>query len=439
VFVDGQHFVILDAANGVQGGFDHIEKAVDSVFLDFAFANTPTQVAIETDVTPFDSVAATTNQASVARKLFAFGESSDPDARSVYNSILFARTAEEAQAAFDAASGEIYADLPTALANSGIGFGQLLRTHAGLPPTVTPTVEPLAYAPAPLAMQTTAGPFSPIASGATDGLWGQLIGASTSIEGDGTAADLDIRLGGVAAGGEILESESGFSAGLAFGYIHTRASELSSEAEVDSGHVGLYAAMENGPLLLTAATHVGLYNVETSRDAVIGGVGGTATVSYGAQSVGVSAAARYRLKVGDVTVSPFTGVDADYVHSNGATESGAGVLNLTIDPSDYTAGALAAGLALGQEWQIDGHARLGAEVSAAYERGFGGAPDQNLAFVGGPGYILSGLDLNDNRLALEARLDLSFDSGLTFSGGYRGSFGTDSTTQSGQLSIGYKF
>ncbi|MDW6025621.1 autotransporter domain-containing protein [Mesorhizobium sp. BAC0120] len=439
VFVDGQRFVILDAAGGLQGGFDRIEKRFDSIFLDFAFANTPTQVAIETDVTSFDSAAATANQAAVARSLFAFGGSSDPDAQSVYNSILFARTAEEAQADFDAASGEIYADLQTALANSSIGFGRVLRMHAGLPPTVTPAGEPLAYASTPLAVRGTGAPFPPAASGAAHGLWGQMIAGSASIDGDGAAADLDLTLGGVAAGAEILESDSGFSAGLAFGYVHTRASQLSSDAEVDSGHVGVYAAMESGPLLLTAATHFGLHNLETSRDAVIGGVGGTATASYGAQSLGVSAAARYRLEVGNLTVSPFTGVDAAYVHSNGATESGAGVLNLTIDPADYAAGTLAAGLALGQQWQLDGEARLSAEVGAAYERGFGGAPDQSLAFVVGPGYTISGVDLDGNRLALEARLDLSFDRGLTFSGGYRGSFGADSTTQTGEFSIGYKF
>jgi outer membrane autotransporter protein len=445
VFVDGQRFVILDAARGVQGGFGDIEKTFHSMFLDFAFANTPTQVAIETDVTSFDSVAANANQAAVARSLFGFGKSSDPDAWSVYNSILFAQTAEEAQAAFDAASGEIHADLPTALANTSIGFGQLLRTHAGLPPTVTPAVEPLAYAPAPLAMQTalalqTAGTTAvPAAPEATRGLWGQLIGGSASIGGEGTAADLNVRLGGIAAGAEILRSDSGLSAGLAFGYIHTRASELASEAEVDSGHVGVYATMESGPLLLTAATHLGQYNVETSRDVALGGVGGTATANYGAQSLGATAEARYRLKVGNVAVSPYAGVDAAYVHSNGATESGAGVLNLSIDPADDAAGTLVAGLALGQEWQLDGGARFGAEVGAAYERGFGGAPERNLAFVGVPGYTLSGVDLDGNRLALEAKFDLSFDGGLTFSGGYRGSFGTNSTTQTGELSIGYKF
>jgi uncharacterized protein with beta-barrel porin domain len=438
-YFDGQRFVIVDAAGGVLGRFDGIERAFDSLFLDFAFADTPTQVAIEADVTAFDSAAATKNQAAVARSLFAFAQSSDPDAQRVYSSILFAPTIEDAQAAFDAASGGIHASLPTAVTNAGIGFGQILRARASLPPAAAPAVEPLAYAPAPLAAQAIDAAVDPAAPVAAHGLWGQLIAGSASIAGDGTAADLDFSFGGIAAGTEAVWSGTGFSAGLALGYTRGEASVSSSQAAIDSAHIGVYGALESGPLLLTAATHFGLHNVETSRDVLIGGVGGTAIANYGAQGLGVSAAARYRLEVGGVTVSPFAGVDAAFVHSQGATETGAGLLNLSIDPADYVTGTMVAGLALGHEWQLDGEARLRAEVSAAYEHSLGGPPDRNVAFVGGPGYTLSGGKLDDDRLALEGELDLSFDGGLTFSGGYRGTFGADSTSHSGQLSISHRF
>ncbi|HEV7275421.1 MAG TPA: autotransporter domain-containing protein [Devosiaceae bacterium] len=439
VFVNGQRFVIVDATGGVLGKFDGIEKAYDSVFLDFDLAQTPTQVAVETNVIAFESAAATKNQETVARRLFTFAQSADPDAQSVYSSILFAPTIEDAQAAFDAASGEIHASLPTAIANAGIGFGQILRTRAGLPPAAAPAVEPLAYAPAPLAAQAIDAAVDPAAPDAAHGLWGQLMAGGASIAGGGTAGDLDLSFGGIAAGTEAVWSGAGFSAGLALGYTRNEASVASSQAAIDSAHVGVYGAMESGPLLLSAATHFGIHSVETSRDVLVGGVGGTAIASYGAQSLGISAAARYRLEVGGVTVSPFAGVDAAFVHSQGATETGAGVLNLSIDPADYVTGTMVAGLALGHEWQLDGEARLRTEVSAAYEHSLGGAPDRNLAFAGAPGYTLSGADLEDHRLALEAKLDLSFDGGLTFSGGYRGTFGADSTSHSGQLSISHKF
>ncbi|WP_196260818.1 autotransporter domain-containing protein [Pelagibacterium limicola] len=437
---DGQRFVILEAGNDIAGEFDYIYKLFDSMFIDFIFANTATQVALEANIAAFETAAATTNQAAVARSLFELSQSSDPDAHAVYNSILFAPTLETAQAAFTLASGEIHAGTPGVLANSSLSFGQVLTGQAGNIQSATPPVAPLAYAPRPPAVEAIGRAVDPAAPQSDGGPWALLTGGRATIGGGGTASDLDLGFSGIAAGTELAMLDAGISAAIALGYTRSGATTSSSKATIDSGHFGVFGAVEDGPFLLTAAAHVGVHNVQTTRDVFIGGVGGTATANYGAQSLGISAAAKYALELGDVTISPFVGADLAYVRSDGGTETGAGVLNLSFAPTDHLTGSLSAGIALGHEWQFDDGARLHAGLSVAYEHAVGGAPDRSLTLAAGtPGYTLSGGHFDENRLAIGAGVNLTFDSGLKLGGSYRGSFGSNGTAHSGQLSIGYKF
>ncbi|MFC4256476.1 autotransporter domain-containing protein [Croceibacterium xixiisoli] len=108
-YTNGTVYRILDAAGGRSGTFAGLSES--SAFLDFTLGYDPTGAFLTTSViAQFPDVALTFNQRQASLGLQDLGQTAGSDSLEVYNAILLL-DATQARAAFDMASGEIYADI----------------------------------------------------------------------------------------------------------------------------------------------------------------------------------------------------------------------------------------------------------------------------------------------------------------------------------------
>ncbi len=109
---DGTVYRILDAAGGRTGTFAGLSES--SAFLDFTLGYDPTGAFLTTSViAQFPDVALTFNQRQASLGLQDLGQTAGSDSLAVYNALLMLN-ADQARAAFDLSSGEIYADIAAA-------------------------------------------------------------------------------------------------------------------------------------------------------------------------------------------------------------------------------------------------------------------------------------------------------------------------------------
>jgi autotransporter-associated beta strand protein len=435
----GQSYAVLTADGGVTGRFDG--TSFSSVFLDARLSYDANTVVLT--VTPdnprdtlFADVAATVNQRAAATALDGFEQTAGSDAIIVYNQLLFSASEADARRAFDLSSGEVQAGLQTAIAGSSQLFTDSLRDRAGLVggtrPYAPPTVDRYGHA-------TTSAPLP------TSSAWGGTMAESFRRDGDGNAARLSADTAGVLGGAEFGAASLGglgtLTAGFGFGFSRTDADidARLSEADIESSQVGLYAALENGPVLLNSAISYGHHTLDTSRHIAFGTIDRLAEAGTSADSFSYAGEAQIRVPLGGLMVTPLATLNFTRVLVDGTTEAGAGALNLATDDSDYSSGDVGVGLALGYGWSV-GSGRLRSEIRAAYERGFGDTPEQTLSFLGGPTRVaVLGADGKGDRLAIGIGFGAELGNGLVFSGRYDGTLGSDGDSHGGHVSAGYRF
>lgn len=461
-YVDGRQSVIVDTANGREGTFDAVTDNNDSIFLGFDLIYNLNQVILETQRTPFSAVAATVNQEGAASGLSGLSTAPGSDALFVLDEVLLLSSVEAAQRAFDLSSGEIHASVQHALAGSGTLFAETLRRHAGsLGGTDAPGSAPIAYlgasggGPSPFALAAGApeAPVADYATASTFKTWAVAYGEQSEIDGDAGrgfgAADLDWDGAGLAGGveGRLDDFFGGFAdsflLGVAGGYSESNADLTTrlSEADVTSGHIGIYTASQFGLLHLATASSYSWHDVEATRAIRFGAIDRVAEADYDANTFASSGEASLRFRLRNFTLAPLIAYTFALADRDGFTETGANALNLMVRDEDFTTGSIAAGVALGYQVTM-GAMLVRTDVRIAYEHGFGDDRPVSVAtLAGAPGspFAVFGPEARDGRLAAGAGLGVSFTEALSASLRYDGAFGEDVESHRGHLSIAYRF
>lgn len=430
--------VIIATEAGVEGRFEDVVSPL--AFFDFALDYTPTEVGLTTHVKALETAAVTDNQRAVARGLQGFATSADPEALAFYDQLLGAQDFAQVRPIFDAVSGEAHASLQSGLAQSSLTFARSARdraaanAEAGAPPAA-----PLAYAGEPIVSTAFEG-VSKAAPAPTSLAWGAILGERWSSERGG--ARTEQTLGGVIGGLDLFQAESAFGAvsgGVSFGYANGSldVGARGSKAKTDSGHAGIYGALDSGPLLVSAAASYGFHGADTERR--IAFLRTTAKADYDAHSLGFSGEARYRFAFGALTLAPLVTLDAAHVMTRAGRERGAGALNLTAKRDDYTAGAAGAGGAISAAWAAGTLGIVRADARAVYEHGLGGDPKRRVSFADGPAFSVTGASADHDRLAVGLGLSVEHANGLTVGARYDGGFAKDLRSHNGQIAASYRF
>ena len=357
----------------------------------------------------FPTAAETPNQFASAMRLENL-DRTDADANQVYMNLLFSTT-PQAQAAFDTASGEIYASLLAQASADGLSRSRRLvaRSHEA------------------------------VAEGW--GIWGGVNGADSSVDGDGNAANADRDEYGFDVGIDYRGSANRWALGVAVGYVDggLDADNRLSSAEYDGWHLGAYGRYGTGGSGLTITGALGYTNTDArvTRSIVVNQLNRTARASADIESIALSGEARYGLAIGNGwNAGPALSIHHASADIGRVSETGANALNLSGPGTGDDITRLGGGLFV--NWQ---GANGGIDASAQYVDGHSNIAQIPFTLQGAPNATFPvrspRTDGSAALFTLSGRYALG--SGWTISGETRALVGGEEQSIAGTLSVGWAF
>ena len=360
-------------------------------------------------------------------------------------------SAANANAAFNALSGEVHAagqhviDQTFALFNHTLRYQGVAGIGAGNVGAKTFTA-PLGYGPA--ASRGNAGASA--IEDATDyadarvrGAWAAPLGGFGHVDSDGNAAKLDYWNAGLAGGYEgVIDVATGNAVGgFGAGYIHSRGTidDRHSTFDADGFYLGAYGAWADGPWNVAGALSYGANRVSTERNIVF--MGTTAEASYWTHTIGASGEASYAFDLADTTkLAPLFTLDAGWSGHGGFTETGAGALNLTSGSESWTRLDAGLGIALTHVILTE-TGKVTLEGRAVWEYAFADVvPSQNLAFAGSPSsFTVLGPAAGRDRLRIGAGLSWDVSDDVRVRARYDGLFSGNQADHSASLGLNVRF
>ena len=400
-----QTYTVLEAAEGIQGGFDRVvtntpflqqriaqvgNQVQLTVSVDYNWTDDPDPVDPGTPVDPgnpgnpgnpippvtpvapgpivFGRVAVTGNHIATAAALDSLQQSGD--ALALYNSLLMLDEAS-ALAAFDELAGEMHASNRALLLDDRFlreGISQRLR---------------------------------PGAADAADGasVWAAGSGSSARQDGDGNAASTRNHRQGLMAGADWSFGDA-WTVGVAGGpeSLRQQIRGRNATTDVDAVHGGLYAGFRAGQAWMNAGASYADYDVETERSIGAGTAWGqTLNSRYDAHAVTAFAEGGWDLAMDKLTLTPYLALAYTRLSTEASMESGGNAALAVAASKDEvwttTAGVRAA-------WDISGGQRDAARLEAglAWQNAAGElrADSRNQFVAGSDSFTISGLPLARN-------------------------------------------
>ncbi|AOO80640.1 autotransporter domain-containing protein [Bosea vaviloviae] len=372
-------YVILTAQGGVSGQFSGVTSNFAFLTPTLSYDATAVALTLARNAVAFADAAATRNQASAGRAAEALGTGNR-----VYDALV-SSTLAEARAGFDALSGEAHAQaVSVAIETSHLVRDTIMnRLRAPFASSTSPgTVTGAFSADAPGRPRMAALP-APGFEARRFQLWGEAIGAQGRSDGDGNAASLDRRGGGMLFGAEFDSGggETPWRVGVAGGFTRTRfdIDQRRSDGTQDAVHAALYGGARFGAVNLRAGAAYAWNQTNLTR--FVGLNGFSDVLRFDGQGATAQAFAEvgYALPLGSVAFEPFVQVAAVSVHSDSGTEQG-GTAALHLNGHDQSLGFSTLGLRA--ETQL-GATPLFARAMLGWRHAFGETtPTAVLAFAG---------------------------------------------------------
>lgn len=210
--------------------------------------------------------------------------------------------------------------------------------------------------------------------------WFAAFGSGTSVDASGATIGWNGATGGVAFGMNGMFDMQGRAvfAGASAGYSETSVDAgVSGSTGIRSFHAGLDAAAGYGPWLLSGALGIAYQDYDFSRVVPYGG--GTVLAESSAEGIAVTASGRAFLNLAerysdapDYHLGPYASLDVVHAMRGGFTETGAGILNLTVDPDSATQFVTGVGLSAGGTVTL-GDREVELDLLAGWEHVFGDA------------------------------------------------------------------
>jgi len=341
--------------------------------------------------------------------------------------------------ALDQLSGEAHASTQAALMQSGDLVARALasRMRGNLGAGMLPG--------APIAQAGGRLPAGAMPRPAAYPLWAQVSGNWSSLEGDGNAARIRTRTGGLFVGGD-LDAGRGWRLGAALGYRDGRleVDDRGSSSDVGSYTVALYGgkAWDAGPgkLSVLAGAAYTRHDIESRRSVTVGG-GQTLKADYHADAAQLFTELAYAMPAGEASViEPYAGVSWLGQKTEGFTESG-GPAALRSDSQRDDITALTLGLRGKTRIEFGaGAAELSA--GAGWRHAAGDVdPGRSLSFVegGGGSFRVSGAPIARDAAVLDLGAQVAVGRNTVMGLAYSGQYGGGNTDHAATLSVKVRF
>ncbi len=401
-------YTVITAAGGVSGTFDNevVGGLGGSIFITPQVSYDANNVYLTLAKQAFVTAALTANQQAAANGIDSTGGGA------IYDAILGMASSSDAQAAFDALSGEAHASIKSALINDSrfVREAQAERLR--------------------------------LAGGDSDkrGLWTSGFIADGRINGDGNAARLDGSDLGVFLGIDTpLGDDLRLGALAGYGHASWHVDPRGSKGDADSFHLGVYGGADLGRFAARFGTAMSWHAIHLDRNAAFTGFAGSTQSRYSARTGQVFGEIGYKLDAGKASVEPFANLA--YVHhkTKAFAETGSdAALSGAEGSTDATFSTL--GLRGASAFDIGNGRKAEFSAMVGWRHGFGDlTPAQNLHFDGGDEFSVSGTPIGKNAVALEAGLRLPVSASGSIGLSYSGQIGSGMADHAAKASFSIRF
>ena len=422
----GTTYTILTAAGGVTGAFD---DAASTAFVTPTLTYDANNVYLELSQLSFTDVAMTPNQRAAAAGTELLGAGN-----ALYDAVFALGTAAEAQAAFDAVSGEIHASARTALIEDSrfVRDAANERLRAAFGGDAGGGVPVLAYG--------EGGPGVISAEPAGPVFWAQAAGAAGRTGSDGNAATL-----GSSAGSFLFGADASAFDNWRFGVLggvsrsNFDANDRGSSGAAMSYHLATYGGAQWGAIGLRLGAAYSWHDIDIDRTISIAGFNDSLSSSYGAGTAQAFGEIGYGLDARGIRYEPFLNLAYLRHATAGFAETGGGAA--------LSGRAAEDGMTFAT-FGVRGHRELAlpagrdARISGmiGWRHGFGDTtPDETMAFAGGTPFTVAGVPLACDTLRLEAGIEIGLSPTATMSVSYAGGIGSGASEHSVKAEIGTRF
>ncbi|BEM55394.1 outer membrane autotransporter barrel domain-containing protein [Serratia marcescens] len=391
----GQQYTILTAQQGVSGQFDAV--APNYLFLGTGLSYQPTGVTLSVgrNGTSFASVAQTSNERAVAAAADALAAGNP-----VYESLLTSGTAGEARQAFRQLSGQIHADIASALVNDSRYLREALNGR----------------------LRQAEGLASSSAIKADEGgTWAQLLGAWDHASGDANATGYQASTYGVLVGLDSAAADD-WRLGVATGYTRTSLhGGYGSKADSDNYHLAAYGDKQFGALALRGGAGYTWHRIDTKRSVNYGMQSDRDTAKYSARTEQLFAEAGYSVQGEWLNLEPFVNLAYVNFENNGIAESG-GAAALRGDKQHTDATVSTLGLRADTEWQVSAGTTVALRSELGWQHQYGGLErGTGLRFNGGNApFVVDSVPVSRDGMVLKAGAEVAVNENATLSLGYGG-------------------
>lgn len=439
-YVLGTRYTILSAAGGVNGSYSALVGDAPLPFIGLGLSYDPNDVFIDVvrSSLRFADVGLTRNQRATGAAVEALGRGNV-----LYDTVV-AGTANAAQSAFNALSGEAHASAVTA----GYGDARLVqgailnRLRSAAPPPLLfgqGTYNAAYAADLPGVVRQPGSVIVPAFDQRRFALWGDGFGSWGRTRSNGNAASLDTSTGGFILGAE-AQLDPAFRVGLAGGFTRTPFEidgRLSSGSN-DSIFGAIYGSGSWGAVNLRLGASYAWHDIDTQRTVVFPGFADAAFASYDGSTLQTFGELGYALSWGRATIEPILGASVLRLHTDGFQENG-GAAALTGLGRDHDLATTTLGVR--GEMQISQDLPVIAKALIGWRHAYGDVePSTLLAFAGGASaFVVSGVPVDRNALVVEAGLDWHASDAVSLGVAYAGQIGNDAQNHSLKGSFVWKF
>ena len=391
----GQQYTILSAQQGVSGQFDTV--APNYLFLGTGLSYQPTGVTLSVgrNGTSFASVAQTSNERAVAAAADALAAGNP-----VYESLLGSGTAGEARQAFRQLSGQIHADIASALVNDSRYLREALNGR----------------------LRQAEGLASSSAIKADEGgAWAQLLGAWDHASGDANATGYQASTYGVLVGLDSAAADD-WRLGVATGYTRTSLhGGYGSKVDSDNYHLAAYGDKQFGALALRGGAGYTWHRIDTKRSVNYGMQSDRDTAKYSARTEQLFAEAGYSVQGEWLNLEPFVNLAYVNFENNGIAESG-GAAALRGDKQHTDATVSTLGLRADTAWQVTPGTTVALRSELGWQHQYGSLErGTGLRFNGGNApFVVDSVPVSRDGMVLKAGAEVAVNENATLSLGYGG-------------------
>ncbi|WP_072215015.1 autotransporter outer membrane beta-barrel domain-containing protein [Type-D symbiont of Plautia stali] len=391
----GQHYTILTAKKGVSGQFEGV--APDYLFLGTGLSYQPDGVTLNVgrNGTSFASVAQTPNERAVAAVADTLAAGNP-----VYESILSSATVREARHAFRQLSGQIHADITSALVNDSRYMREALNGR----------------------LRQAEGRATPLAIRADEsGAWGQILGAWGNASGDTNATGYHASTYGVLVGLDSAVAHDG-RLGMATGYTRLSLNGgHGATADSNNYHMAVYGDKQFGALVMRGGAGSTWHWLDTQRPVNYGIQSDKDAAKYSARTQQLYAEAGYSMLTKWVNVEPFVNLAYVNLKSNGIAESG-GAAALRGDKQYTDATTSTLGLRADAEWKVSPGTKIVLRSDLGWQHQYGDlSRGKGLRLSGSNApIVVESVALSREGIALKASAEVATNESATLSLGYGG-------------------